>query len=209
MPKFSSHVSVVAVGLGGVLATLGSSAAHAQVRFEIAPWVGSYYAVANTGLTEANTEERQENQPAFGVALVARLNQLLGAEASFAYVKSGVNIDRTGAAAGARLALPGTLISASGRVRLWAPRSNFYGLAGAGIVSRGGDAWDGFSSKSAIAGILGFGIQAEVSPAVRIDVKAEVQFYSFDPDGNGTTYESKLMPDVLVGIGIPIALNRS
>ena len=180
--------------------------ASAQLRAELTPFVGSYYAMGSLGTLVAGVEEeKQENQPVFGGTLVVRLTQTLGVEGAFALTPSGVNVTGT-----ANQGFSGTIMFASARARVSVPRTNLYGLGGLGLVVRGGQAWEGtqFTSLSSIAGIVGFGTQAEVSRSARIDVKAELNLYSADPDGDGASYESKVQADLLVGLGVPISLSR-
>jgi outer membrane protein with beta-barrel domain len=209
MVKVNSSIRGLAVGASAALGALGSApAAQAQLRLELTPFVGSYYALAQLGLTDPAKEEKHLNQPALGGALVVRLTPIISVEGAFAFAPSGTNVT---SATEVNQGFSGTLIFASARGRFALPRTNVYGLAGVGIVRRGGEAWQAsqFTKLTNIAGIVGFGARAEISPRVRLDVKAELQFYSFDPDGSaGTTYESKMQQDVIVTVGIPISLKR-
>ncbi len=192
---------------GTALAVVVASPAHAQTRLDLIPFIGSYYATSPLGLQAANSEERHENQAAIGAALFVRLSQTLGIEGSFAYTPSGTNIT-SDIDSVANRGFSGNIIFADARVRFWFPRTNLYALAGAGIVSRGGEAWDfpNTTELTNVAGVAGFGVQAEVSPKVRVDLKIEVHVYSVDPDGDGTTYESKTVADILATVGVPIKL---
>jgi len=210
MRKLGSLISGMAIGVGTLPLglALDPANAHAQVRVELTPFVGSYYALSNLGRQAANEKERQANQPALGAVLFARLTPVIGVEGAFAFTASGTNVTSTGTVT--NQGYSGNIIFASGRVRLSVPRTNLYGLAGAGIVRRGGQAWNSpvFTKLTNVAGVVGAGTRAEVSAAVRIDVKAEAQFYSLDPDGSGTAYASKLQTDVIFGVGIPISFSR-
>ena len=77
-------------------------------------------------------------------------------------------------------------------------------------MRRGGEAWnfDNLTSLTDIAGVGGLGVRAGVTPSVEIDVRAQVQIYQFDPDDvqTGDLYEGKLQQDIIVTIGIPIAI---
>lgn len=184
--------------------------ASAQGQIYLTPYFASYYATSSNGLEAGDLSEKQENGPGLGAALGFKLSQVLGIEAAYTYVSSGTNIsgESTGAA---NLGFSGNIMFANARATITAPRSNFYGLAGVGIVMHGGNAWEGdvFTKLTSFAGVLGLGIQADVSPKVRIDVKVEAQLYSFDPDGgDGDAYASKFMPDIMVTIGFPLFLKR-
>ncbi len=201
MSKATSFVCAA----GAVALLSVPTAARAQVQAEFTPFFASYYALTEDGFTGTGVTEKQENEAGAGVSIGARLNQLLGIEGVFTFTPSGVTV--TG---DQNLGLSGTVMFADGRVRLWAPRSNLFGFVGGGVVLRGGDAWDApvFTKLTTVQGVVGFGAQADVSRNVRFEVKAEVHVYSFDPDGSGTQWDSKMMPDVLVVVGLPIRLNR-
>jgi len=194
------------IALYVTLAAMAVTAPVSGQRLDLIPFVGSYYATTPLGRQVSGEEERHENQPAFGATLLLRLSQSIGIEASFAYTASGTNI--TSDVPVDNQGFSGSIIFAGARGRFWVPRTNFFGLAGVGIVSRGGEAWNfpNTTELTSIAGVAGFGVQAEVSPKVRVDLKIEVQVYAADPDGDGPQYESKTMPDVLATVGIPIRL---
>ena len=191
-----------------VVTIAGAAPARAQTRLDLTPFVGSYYALSALGLQTANREEKHENEVAVGAALLLRLSQTFGIEASFAYTPSGTNVTSSDTTLAANAGFAGSIMFAGARARLWVPRTNFYGLAGLGIVSRSGEAWDfqNLTELTSIAGVGGFGVQAEASPTIRVDLKFEVQVYSFDPDGSGSQYESKTLADILATVGIPIRL---
>jgi hypothetical protein len=195
----SGLVAVLCAALGVVFSP---AVAHTQLRVDLTPFVGSYYALSKLGATGA-AEERQENQPAIGGALLVRLSPTLGIEGSLALTPSGVNV--TGAS---NAGFSGSIMFASARARFAVPRTNFYAIGGVGLVKRSGEAWDApqFTSLSGVGGVLGFGTRAEVSRAVRIDVHAELQLYSLDPDGDGTAYDSKMQQDLIIALGIPLKL---
>ena len=180
--------------------------ASAQGQIYLTPYFSSYYATTSNGLEAGYLSEKQENGPGFGAALGFKLSQVLGIEAAYTYVSSGTNI--SGASEAVNLGFAGNIMFANARATITAPRSNFYGLAGVGIVKHGGESWEGFDKLTSVAGVLGLGIQADVSPKVRVDVKVEAQLYSFDPDGDGEDYASKFMPDIMVTIGFPLFLKR-
>lgn len=202
----SHRLMLPSPGACAALAALVTPApASAQRRLDLIPFVGSYYALSALGLQAVDREEQHTNEVAVGASLLLRVSQTLGIEASFAYTPSGTNLTSTVAA---DTGYAGSIIFAGARARLWVPRTNFYGLAGLGIVGRGGDAWDfpGLTELTSIAGVGGFGVQAEASPTIRIDLKFEVQVYSFDPDGGGNQYESKTLADILATVGVPIRI---
>jgi hypothetical protein len=85
-------------------------------------------------------------------------------------------------------------------------RSNLFLLAGPAIIRRGGDAWDGASGSDVtdFGGVVGFGIRANVTPRFRLNFTAETYLYSF----SGGLADSDFQADVLVGVGVPIALGH-
>ncbi len=181
--------------------------ASAQGQIYLTPYFSSYYATTSNGLEIGDLSEKQENGPGAGVALGFKLSQVLGLEAAYTYVSTGTNI--SGASGAENLGFAGNIMFANARATITAPRSNLYGLFGVGIVKHGGESWEGFDNLTSFAGVVGLGIQADVSPKVRIDVKVEAQLYSFDPDGSdGDAYASKFMPDIMVTIGFPLFLKR-
>ncbi len=209
-PAVPSHrLMLTSLSACAVLAALATpSPASAQRRLDLIPFGGSYYALSALGLQTANREETHANEVAVGAALLLRLSQTIGIEASFAYTPSGTNVTASDTTLAANAGYAGSIMFAGARARLWVPRTNFYGLAGLGIVSRSGEAWDfqNLTELTSIAGVGGFGVQAEASPTVRVDLKFEVQVYSFDPDGGGNQYESKTLADILATVGIPIRI---
>ncbi|MGH7676785.1 MAG: hypothetical protein ACREMV_16090 [Gemmatimonadales bacterium] len=204
MPSPTSMHSALAACVA-LAALVTPARAPAQNRLDVIPFIGSYYALSPLGLQAVDREEQHDNEVALGASLLVRLSQTVGIEASFAYTPSGTNLTSTVAA---DTGYAGSIIFAGARARFWVPRTNFYGLAGVGVVSRGGEAWDfpGLTELTDIAGVGGFGVQAEVSPTIRIDLKFELQVYSCDPDGSGNQYESKTLVDVLATVGVPIRL---
>ncbi len=189
--------------------------AMAQVGVDLIPFFGSYYSPSTTGFTLAGStlEETHENVLAVGGALGVQFTQVLGFEARATFIPSGIRVAPTGderqteGAQGGSVS--GTVFSADGLIRLHAPRTNFYGLAGAGIVSRAGDAWSGFEGLTDVEFVAGAGVRARVTQNFRLDIRVEGHFYAFEPTPPGGStygYDSKLMPDFLINIGVPIPL---
>jgi hypothetical protein len=93
----------------------------------------------------------------------------------------------------------------SARAVLRPRRQNFYGLAGLGIVARGGDAWKGVEQKAKVAGVLGIGVRAAVNPKLSLTFSAESYIYSFSLNSAQLfNSDSKLQADLVVAVGVPI-----
>jgi hypothetical protein len=192
------------MGTGGV-----ASAAHAQYVAELTPFFTSYYAVGK--LAEANSlKERQYAAPGGGARLTFWVTPSVGIEAAGSYVWSGTQFTSSDPTVTGGVSLPGNIITASGRVLFRPSRTNLYLLAGGGMVRKGGATWDfaNITKKTAIAGVVGFGARANVTPQFALSVLVEGNFYKSNPDGDGTAYDSKLQSDIYVSIGVPIGLGR-
>ena len=130
--------------------------------------------------------------------------------AAGAFVASGTQFTSSDPNVSGGVSLPGTIITANGRVVFRPARTNLYLLAGGGIVRRGGDTWDfpNITKKTAFGGVVGFGARANVTPKFALNVTAEANIYKSDPDGDGTDYTSKAQSDIYVSIGVPIGFGR-
>ena len=114
---------------------------------------------------------------------------------------------------------------ASGRILYRPQRTNLHFIVGAGIVSRGDTVWQAFkenapiiqigAKRTSVAGIIGAGVRASITPKFALNVSAELNLYSFDPrlatvtsPAPNSANGSKLQADLLVTIGIPITLSH-
>lgn len=203
------------MGTGGVATT-----AHAQYVAEFTPFFTSYYSLTKTGgeftLSDGTLLlERQYAAPGLGARLTVWISRTLGVEASGQYVWSGTRFLPAVENATGSLAQTGTLITGTGRIVLRPARTNFHAFAGAGVVARGGAAWDysDITKKKAVAGVVGFGARANITPKLALMLTVEGTFYSFNPDGSagsaGSGYpNSKLQSDIHVTIGVPLGFGR-
>jgi hypothetical protein len=197
-----------AMGLAAVACLLGAAlptSAAAQVEFT--PFFASYYALANTTDDFAGTglEERQVSAPAVGGRLTFWLGSSFGIEGAGSFALSGTRFTSDDPSDNAGVSLSGTLITGSGRLLYRPARTNLHFLIGGGVVSRGGDSWDGFDGKTDIAGVAGFGVRAAVTPKFALNVNVEGFVYSMNPSSTFLTYDSKLQADIYVVIGVPIS----
>jgi hypothetical protein len=208
-------------GIVAGTAAVTPKTARAQGKIELSPFFGSFYPLAKMCtdcLKDGNQiRARLTNSAVFGARLTYAVSSTIGIEAAGAYTKSRFELsaeDTTGFAFAA--SARGSALLASGRVLFRPARTNLHFTVGAGIVHRGGDQWKTFHDSAgtkltAVAGILGVGVRAAVTPKFSLLVSAEANLYSFDPKLGPVGDESnggKLQSDFLVTIGIPITLSR-
>jgi hypothetical protein len=206
-----------ALACWGAASLASAAAASAQADVEVIPYFATYYAVSSLGFVNAPGEDiafKQGSTPMGGVRIRVRVANAVSLEGSAAYGNSPLvglfddptddpDLGETG------VAFSGNLLIANGRLLYRPRRSNLYLMAGAGMVRRGGNAWDKFveaTEKTAIAGLLGFGVRAAITPRLSFDVGLEAHLYSVDPDGDEELFEAKFQQDLLVTVGIPIGL---
>ena len=181
----------------------------AAAQFEFTPFFASYYALTKIDDAVAGNSSVSEKQfaaPAFGARMTFWLGSSFGIEGAGSFAFSGTRfVSSTAGAVGASLS--GTIITGTGRLLYRPARTNFHLLLGGGIVSRGGDTWNfGFiTSKTDVAGVVGFGVRAAITPKLALNVNVESFLYQTDPDGTGTEYDGKMQADLYVAIGVPIS----
>lgn len=220
--------------LAGVLAGAATmavpSTAHAQGKIELTPFVGSYYALAkmcsdceNNGNTDKITAH-QISAAAIGGHLSYWISNTIGVEGAFAYTPSQAEERFQVSNFGLGVSGKGRIIQASGRVLFRPQRTNLHFIVGAGIVSRGDTVWKAFQFRSdspdsvgakltSVAGILGVGVRASVTPKFALNLSAELSLYSFDPHLAATPATTsanggKMQADLLVSVGVPITLSH-
>jgi hypothetical protein len=217
----------VVAGLGMVVA--GAAPALSAQSVEIEPFLGSYLPLMQWGELRELTATSTFSQTT-GVLAGARLrytvNNSLGFELGGSYVNTGWIQDRsstTSTAAGNNvgISLRGHLIEADARATFRPRRTNVFGIAGVGMQTRGGRAWDAsiwpsaeptVYNKSNLTGIVGLGLRAAASPRIRTDVTAELHVYSASRVDRGfafvnSTFENKkTQADFVLTVGIPITL---
>lgn len=212
--EWSVRIALTALALtaaGGVTAP-----AHAQYVAELTPFFTSFYPLQEIKFDEVGAENvtlKHKTGPGVGARLTFWLSGTVGLEAAGAYVWSSPSFSAQEQGASADFSLPGTIINGTGRVVFRPARTNLYLLAGGGIVSRGGEAWEGDEAKkTTFAGVAGFGARANVTPKFALNVTVEGTFYSLDPDGSdadgGTFFQPSFQTDLAVSIGIPIGFGR-
>lgn len=211
-----------------VFATLGApTALSAQNRFEITPWLGSYFAISDFynddfdlsvigGSGTTNITVSQENTAMAGIRLAIPLGATLAAEGSFGFARSNVRFVIADAVPpfDAATTGKGNVIIGSLRAVFKPRRSNLSLIVGAIVVNHGGDFWDDPSldgKLTSFGAVAGIGLRANVTPRFPISIRAEGNFYSFDPDkGDNASqgfYPGKLQSDLVFSVGVPLGGN--
>lgn len=198
------------------LTIVAPSALAAQARTQITPFFGSFFAPLpyakdidqGGGVT---SDERLTNAPALGIRVAVGIKNSLGFEGQATYVFTGRQAKITSGGLAAGFFIAGNAFMASGRFTLHPRRSNFRGIIGAGYQKLGGDAWDEANftganfDKTSFGGILGFGVRANVTPRLPVDMTVESYLHSADPGGFG---KNQFQADVMLTVGVPIGLGR-
>lgn len=211
-------VAIAGVVLAGAGVT--PTTARAQAKFELTPFVGSYYPLAkvctNCDSSGSNLNGRQVNAAAIGGRLTYWLSRTVGIEGSFGYTPSRIEVRIDSAGFGAASSAKGHVLLASGRLLFRPARTNLHFILGGGIVTRGGAAWTTAHTNkgtklTSVGGVLGVGVHASVTPKFALEFSAEGNFYSFDPKfapNPNSSNGSKLQSDLLISVGVPITLSR-
>ena len=198
-----------------VVASGVAAPAHAQYVVELTPFFTSYYPLGEIDFTGSSDDvyAKQKSSPGVGGRLTFWLSNTLGIEAAGAYLWSSptvfINTPEYGPVSAD---ITGTIINTTGRLVFRPARTNLFLLGGAGMVIRGGDAWDGADKASNFAGVVGFGARANVTPKFAMNIVVEGTFYSLDADGSdesgGVFWQPSFQSDIMVTIGIPIGFGR-
>jgi hypothetical protein len=198
-----------------VVATGVTAPAHAQYVAELTPFFTSFYPLGEIDFTGSSDEvyAKQKSSPGVGARLTFWLSNTLGIEAAGAYLWSSPTVFIETPEYGAVSAdISGTIINGTGRLVFRPARTNLFLIGGAGMVIRGGDAWESEDKTSAFAGVVGFGARANVTSKFAMNVVVEGTFYSLDADGSdddgGTFWQPSMQSDIMVTIGIPIGFGR-
>lgn len=201
------------------------SAAAAQNKFSVTPWVGSYFAISKFydddldltvigGTGTAAIDVSQNNTAMFGLRVSVPIGATLAAEGSFGYAKSDVFFrieDPQGTGFDLSNTESGSVIIGSVRAVIKPRRSNLSIVLGGILVNHGGSFWDDPSfdgKKTSFGGVVGFGLRANVTPRFPIDIRAEANLYSFNPDkGDNASlgfFPGKFQQDLVFSVGIPL-----
>lgn len=189
-----------------ILAGVWSTAAAAQLM--LTPIVGAYVPTGNVfEQPGAIGTARQGTSFAFGGRVMFSASGRLGIEVGATYAPSKVEIVT---------ATETVSRSASlwlGQVRLiyvlnseWAP-VNIYVAGGAGVVSRGGEAYEGVTGLTDITGNVAFGALFRVGSSYRIRLEVEDYLYQTQMTfPSGETSGSRFQNDFVFSFGLSIPL---
>ena len=151
-----------------------------------------------------------KQKPAFlvGTRVLFWMNRRLGVEAALAYSGSGVQAEASGLGTADTSA---EVILGTARLvaRLNRPdaATGFLAGVGFGVVSHGGDAYNGATGTTDLGASVMFGVRSEIGAhlAVRLEVEDYLYSASFGPSPNT---DSKFQHDLVVSLGLGIALGR-
>jgi hypothetical protein len=224
------HGTVAIAGLVLASAVVTPGTARAQATFELTPFLGSYYALTkmctdcNNNGDASNLTSHQVNAATIGGRLTYWVSRTVGIEGSFSYAPSRAEERAEVSGFGLAVSGKGRLLLASGRLLYRPQRTNLHFIIGAGIISRGDTVWQAFKENApdtvgakltSVAGILGAGVRASVTPKFALNVSAEVNLYSFDPrlgqqtsPTNNSANGGKLQADLVISVGVPITLSK-
>jgi hypothetical protein len=204
------------------LALLVPTVAAAQASVEITPFIGSFYALSSVseqtnvplpsfgGAPPGDIVREQEDGPMIGARVSFPLTGVIRAEGSFGFAFSNGRLDqrpRLDPDAGFGVSADGHVYMLSARALIRPRRQNFYGIAGLGLVGRGGDFWENADQSARVAGVIGFGVRAAVSPRLSLNFSAEAFLYSFSySSANIPNSDSKFQQDIVVWVDIPIGM---
>lgn len=183
----------------------------AQVKLEVTPHFASYYATTYTRRVGSDSTERQEAGPGGGLQVTWRFNNIVGVQGTWSYIRSGIIPRYPASSAGTINTLqpePGALMFSSLRGTLQPRRSNYYLAAGVGLVQRSGKAWDvpGMDDLTDVVAVLGYGIRARVTPEFAFNIGVDAHLYYSNPDKDLAYYGRRLQRDIIVSIGVPLAV---
>ncbi len=217
MPQIRYSLALVGVALFATPAV-----ARAQ-KLEITPFFASHYSLSpyfdeklDFGSGLERVTEGTGNGPAFGVRGTFWLSSTFGLELEGAYSEADqINQfpDRdasTGANTGSIYNATVTMVS--GRIAYRPRRSNLRVFAGLSQVTFGGDVYTyapyNYTNLTAMGGVIGFGVRAQATRSLSLDIAVEAYVHSLDRgDGPYTIpLSAKAQQEVLVTVGVPIKL---
>lgn len=208
-----------------VLTTLASGSVAAQ-KLEITPFFASHYSLSpymdedfdvGGSLGTERVTERTGRGPALGVRLTYWLKPTLGLEVEGVYSDADQENqfpDRDPAATGERTgeSYNASVQMFSGRILYRPRRSNLRVFAGVSSLTFGGDVYDfaayNYTNLSTVGAVLGFGVRAQATRSLALDVAIEAYLHNLDR-GDGpwpVALEGKSQQELLVTVGVPIKL---
>lgn len=204
------------------LAFLVPGTATAQ-KFEITPFFASHYSLSpyfdesiDLGGGPEKVTESTGNGPAVGIRATYWLKPTLGLEVEAVYSEADqVNEfpDRDASAGDVTGNIYDASVQmASVRVAYRPRRSNLRIFAGLSSLTFGGDVYDfaayNYTELSTVGGVIGFGVRAQATRTLALDVAVEAYLHSLDR-GDGpwpTALTATSQQEVLVTVGVPIKI---
>jgi hypothetical protein len=205
---------LLGLALGALLAP---TQGQAQARAQITPFFTTFFAplpygkdIVQDPATGITADERMTTAPGIGVRIGIPLAAKFGVEAEAAYIFTGRQAKVNGSSGTVGFFLTGNAVLVSARMTYHPRRSNFRGILGAAYENLGGDAWDSANTgpgadQSSFGGIVGFGVRANVTPKLALDLTVESFLHSSDPAGFD---KKQFQADILLAVGVPIGLGH-
>ncbi len=187
------------------LAGAWSTAAAAQLM--LTPIVGAYVPTGNV-YEQSGTigTARQGTSFTFGGRLMFSASGRLGIEVGATYAPSKVEIVTIATVSRSAYLWLGQLRLVYVLNSEWAP-INIYVAAGAGVVSRGGEAYDGVTGLTDLTGNLAFGALFRVGSSYRIRLEIEDYLYQTQMTfPSGESSGSRFQNDFVFSFGLSIPL---
>lgn len=203
-----------ALGLGLLLTLLAVPArkAAAQVTFDLWPSIGGYFPLNEFDRELAEFPGSQAGQGtqgaglAFGVGGTVWLNSRFGIGVNLATAGSGVTYSYAidgDQKQDARVSFYGAELMV--RVSGDSPKHGAYVALGPTIVDRSGEAFQGLSRSSSVAGSLSFGSYYRIAQGVRLRGELAGLLYRMQLEGGtGYTYPPSTQFDALMRLGVAI-----
>lgn len=196
-----------------VVCAMSAAPAFAQ-KIEVSPFAGAVVPLSNV-IDEAGVELKHKAGIAFGGRVTAWMPGSLGFEGQAAYALSDVKltIDGVEEECVGDECDSSIFFGAAKVLYRFAPPTGvaaFHIGGGPAVVIRGGNAYEGATGTTDIAGILNVGASFKVGPLVSVRVDAEDYLSSakFGAEGETGETESKLQNDVVLSAGVQISVGR-
>ncbi len=200
----ASRISKVLSLVLALLAVTGTARTAAAQSWAITPFIGYFLPTADIiGDDVVSDPISQQSTVMFGGRVARMFNANWGAEFSLGYAGSGVE--------DSDVEIDGSLMYFSGRALYLFPssgRTNLYGAAGVGYITRGGDAWDtdgiDVDGKNDLALNLAFGVMFPVGEMMKLRLEIEDFLYSAKFESGGFESDGQFQNDLMLSAGLHI-----
>ena len=204
-----------------VLCSLAGPSLLAAQHLEVTPFVGLYAPTASVIKESAGgitVGAKHGTAFLFGGRFTYWTSPTVGIEGSLGYTSSGVDFTvDTGAVTLGTVSLSAHVLLGSARVLFKVGpnggNTDFHLLAGVGVISHGGDAYDqlgqgngGVSGKTDIGGVVGGSVRFKASQKLKVSIDVEDNLYSAKFSIGGSESTSHFQNDLAVSIGLVIPL---